>query len=193
MDIITYDQARAQGLKRFFVGRTCNNGHIEEQLVSSRECVRCKREREARKYAADPSAHARFYINNRDKRLAQQKAADDARREDKVEYGRKWRARHPEYAEHYRKENAGLYAYHASQRRKKVKQATPLWANMVEIQALYVEAQHRSNGGVPHEVDHIIPLVHPLVCGLNVPANLCVITQDENRRKKNKWCVGNAY
>jgi 5-methylcytosine-specific restriction endonuclease McrA len=41
--------------------------------------------------------------------------------------------------------------------------------------------------GIQYEVDHIIPLNHELVCGLNIPENLQIITQEENRKKSNKW------
>lgn len=36
-------------------------------------------------------------------------------------------------------------------------------------------------------VDHIIPLIHPDICGLNCPANLQVLTRSENAFKKNRW------
>ena len=39
--------------------------------------------------------------------------------------------------------------------------------------------------GVKHQVDHTIPLNHPLVCGLHVSWNMDILTADENLRKSN--------
>lgn len=39
--------------------------------------------------------------------------------------------------------------------------------------------------GVQHSVDHIVPLVHPLVCGLHCVANMRVIPLAENIMKSN--------
>jgi hypothetical protein len=41
--------------------------------------------------------------------------------------------------------------------------------------------------GIPHVLDHIIPLQHPHVCGLTVPWNLQVIPYAVNAAKSNKW------
>lgn len=41
--------------------------------------------------------------------------------------------------------------------------------------------------GVPHVLDHIVPLNHPLVCGLNVPWNIQVIPKRTNALKSNYW------
>lgn len=66
--------------------------------------------------------------------------------------------------------------------------ARPKWADLDEIDRIYAQARAITiSTGVAHEVDHVIPLNHPAVCGLHVHANLRVITGAENRRKWNRW------
>lgn len=72
-------------------------------------------------------------------------------------------------------------------RMKRVRQATPKWADYQTIAAFYDEATRLTiSTGIPHEVDHIIPIAGEDVCGLHVRDNLRVITRAENRRKCNK-------
>jgi hypothetical protein len=81
----------------------------------------------------------------------------------------------------------------ASKRRANAKRralktrAMPCWVDHDAIDALYrlADALTRDTG-IKHEVDHIVPLSNPLVCGLHVACNLRVVTQRENRSKNNK-------
>lgn len=75
-------------------------------------------------------------------------------------------------------------------REKRCVLATPIWADRELIKELYALAQKLTEQtGIPHEVDHVIPLQGRNVSGLHVETNLQVITATENRRKSNKYDV----
>lgn len=66
----------------------------------------------------------------------------------------------------------------------KVRRATPPWADLRAIAAVYRTARERTHAsGERHEVDHVIPLDGTLVCGLHVAWNLRVVSRTENARK----------
>lgn len=74
-----------------------------------------------------------------------------------------------------------------SRRRARKLQATPNWANDAAILAVYEECQRISTEtGVIHHVDHIVPLISKVVCGLHCESNLEVLTGFENMRKGNR-------
>lgn len=74
-------------------------------------------------------------------------------------------------------------SYEAIHRASKLN-ATPVWANLSRIKEIYETCP------VGSHVDHIIPLIHPLVCGLHVHENLQHLTAEENLKKSNKFTPG---
>lgn len=79
-----------------------------------------------------------------------------------------------------------------SHRRRRLQQrlATPRWADPSEIAKIYRQRDRlNKQTGVAHEVDHIVPIQHPLVCGLHVEHNLRVITKTRNQAKLNHFMV----
>lgn len=71
---------------------------------------------------------------------------------------------------------------------RKYKRARPSWAVPSEIMRFWTQSrQMTARTGVQHSVDHIVPLQHPLVCGLHCPANLQVIPRLDNLRKSNSY------
>ena len=76
------------------------------------------------------------------------------------------------------------------ERRKKRDKSMPAWANVIEIRNIYKKAKQLTyETGIKHEVDHIIPSNHPLVCGLHVENNLQILTEHENIKKSNSFSV----
>jgi hypothetical protein len=66
--------------------------------------------------------------------------------------------------------------------------STSKWADKDKIAEIYKEsARLEKETGILHEVDHIIPTLHKLVCGLHNEFNLQILTKEENRKKRNKF------
>lgn len=69
--------------------------------------------------------------------------------------------------------------------------ATPNWLteeHIFQIQKIYSDAfSLEQEDGNPRQVDHIIPLRHPEVCGLHVPWNLQILNSSDNCRKSNRF------
>lgn len=72
-------------------------------------------------------------------------------------------------------------------RKRDLAEATPNWLTADQYRQMnlyYTEAKRLSaETGVPHHVDHIVPLRGRIVCGLHVPWNLRVITARENMKR----------
>lgn len=80
-----------------------------------------------------------------------------------------------------------LAAERASRRRAALKKATPPWADRAAVRAIFMAcAKKTASTGIPHEVDHIYPLVNSRFSGLHVPWNLQILTGSENSRKGNR-------
>lgn len=80
----------------------------------------------------------------------------------------------------YERSDKKLKCFHAANRRAKVRQRTPAWANKELIKEIY------KNCPEGYEVDHIVPISGIEVCGFHVEYNLQYLTKFENRKKRNK-------
>ena len=84
----------------------------------------------------------------------------------------------------YLKTPKGMALKKTDRRLRKVgqRQALVSWADMGIIAELYSKGKL-----LGMDVDHIIPLKHPLVCGLHVQDNLQLLSPEENNKKRNKF------
>lgn len=91
--------------------------------------------------------------------------------------GRKWRA-----------ENTAKFRAITAKRRAFKKSSTPAWANEAYIEIFYqMRDEEAARLGVQVDVDHIVPLVSDIVCGLHCEHNLQLLVSKDNRAKSNKW------
>lgn len=82
----------------------------------------------------------------------------------------------------WRQNNLAKSRAYVNARRADLKQATPKWVNMNDVNKIYEQAQK-----IKLTVDHIVPLKHKLVCGLHVPWNLQLMEASKNYAKSNMF------
>lgn len=147
----------------------------------NRTCRECMRVRKAAWRDANRERcrayQQKYATDNPEAVRASKLAYFEANKEKATAAARKWQAENPH------KRNAITARRYADKTR-----ATPAWANMRVIEMFYLHARHLTDTtGVPHHVDHEIPLRNKSVCGLHVEHNLRVITGEENLRKLNRF------
>lgn len=124
--------------------------------------------------ARETTRHQKRWLENRDK-LLPLRAAEPVR------------AKVRAYSKRHYAANKSLYLAKWWERHCLKRKATPKWANRKAMHAFYAEAKRLTDEtGIPHEVDHIIPLKGERVCGLHVENNLRVTTLAINRKKRNR-------
>jgi hypothetical protein len=177
-------EAKKIGAEYYFTGRNCIRGHLALRKTKG-SCVECMKEdwkidnekrKEKPKSEASKAAGRRYYERNKDA----VKARANSRPIEEVN----------NYKKKYKENNPELYKALTSVRKRRHRSATPKWITQgqkLAMREMYLQAQKLTKiTGERYVVDHIVPLISPEVCGLHVPWNLRVITQDENLKKSNK-------
>jgi 5-methylcytosine-specific restriction endonuclease McrA len=119
----------------------------------------------------------RHYLKRKSHILAKQKRYQDANREKYLEYQRL-----------IYKNNRSEYIARARARQSKLGLATLSSVFKDKCNEIYKQCSIQSKvDGIEYQVDHIIPLNHPDICGLHVPWNLQILSKEYNKRKKNKF------
>lgn len=180
----TRKEAQALGAKFYFTGEPCVRGHIALRKTKG-SCLECvkedwavdnERRKKKPKTEAAKAAGKRYYEKNRQAVIARAAARP-------AEEKRRNRA-------DYKDRNVDLVRADTSVRKRRHREATPKWltpAERLQMRDLYVQARKMTElTRERYVVDHIVPLRGEEVCGLHVPWNLRVITQEQNLKKSNK-------
>jgi len=176
--------AKATGAKYYYTGKPCVRGHITLRKTKG-ACIDCIKEDWAKdnakrsekpKSEASKAAGRRYYEKNKEAVKARANARP------KTEITR--------YKQRHKQNNPDYYKALTSVRKRRHRNATPKWlttGQKLAMRALYLQAIELTRiTGERYVVDHIVPLLSDEVCGLHVPWNLRVITQEENLKKSNK-------
>lgn len=174
MELISRKEAKAAGLKRYFTGKPCMRGHIDERETRKSMCVQCIYEyRHTPGFmAADRARAAHWAANNR------------ARAREKT---REWVAKNPTRAaaatKKWKRNHPDLVAAWESiprVRRRGYPDAIVPGITGHDLEPFYAKARRLSLEGTEHHVDHIIPLSRG---GKHHPDNLQVISAVSNMKK----------
>lgn len=184
----TREEAKKTGSKYYFTGQPCKHGHVAPRKTKG-ACVDCLkvewvknneiraeyfREYNRREEVKDRKNE--WYQDNREKVIA---AASTRSAEIKRHYRNVWK-----------ESNKLQVRADTKARRRKHREATPSWLSRKqksEIRQIYqIAITMTQTTGEQYVVDHIVPLRSDVVCGLHVPWNLRVMTQEENLKKSNK-------
>jgi len=207
-------EAKVLGSNKYYTGVPCKHGHLTYRYTKDRICATCAYIKMKKNSAGKGSARwAALSSDKKDeiykKRKIYYAQTIEVRREEKrksynkyrdiPEYriakrkyvnerrkliGRPTEVRNPEVSRRYRQSAKGkaLRSKYEVIRRTGIKQATPAWVNMQDIADVYMEAAY-----MQMQVDHIVPLRNPLVCGLHVWDNLQLMGAIANNRKGNRY------
>lgn len=146
-----------------------NDAHREERTAYARRWREANRER--------------YNANARERRLRSLDADRQRKREYERTHPEAMRAKRARWQQRYPHKAAAKVAL----RRASERRATPPWADVSAIVAVYEAAARLTRDtGVRHHVDHMYPLRGRTICGLHVPYNLQVLTEAENLKKSNK-------
>lgn len=193
LDIISREDARSNGLKHFFTGEPCVNGHVERRYVVSGACHKCNleksrrfrernpdlcAERVAAAKAKNPDYFKQYYSRNRAKRKVDANQWYHANSKHALEVCKRWVRANPDKVRRIgrvsaRNRRARLAGVGGSHTQADLKRIYAKQAGKCAICKCSLSRAIR-------EVDHIMPIA---LGGHNGPDNLQYLCRPCNRAK----------
>ena len=184
----TREEAKKTGSKYYFTGQPCKHGHIAARKTKG-ACVECLKV----EWAKGNETRAEYFREyNKREGVKDRKNEWYQENRETVIATASTRPAHVlrGYRNAWKENNKTQVLADNKVRRRKHRDATPPWLTRKqksEIRQLYqIAITMTQTTGEQYVVDHIVPLRSHEVCGLHVPWNLRVITQEENLKKSNK-------
>jgi 5-methylcytosine-specific restriction endonuclease McrA len=188
MIVISCKKARLRGLKFYFTGKPCKQGHLETRRVINSSCLICERD-SSREYARAHAEQQRersktYYHAYPEESKRKHRIWVEKNRERNRANNRRWEINNPDQKKElnrkWKRENLSLVKADNAKSRAAKLRTTPPWADWNALKHIYINCP---NG---YHVDHIVPLRGKGVCGLHVPWNLQYLTPEQNNHKGNK-------
>ena len=193
--------------KRLTSARTCTECNSDLYEKNKEQAIAKSKKRhdtlknqdknyEKKRYAGSRESQKLYRKKNRIARNAQKKEWDLKNKKHVLEYAKKYNSKVPldkkrrQARKSYRLHKEAFIANVAFRRAALLKR-TPKWLSNLDkemIRNIYkIAARVSKETGIKHHVDHVIPLRAKSVSGLHVPANLQLLTAQENLSKGNNY------
>lgn len=151
----------------------------KDAVLSKTQAWRNENLEHTRSYARE------YYAANTSEQRQRSRAWKSKNKQAVAEYNKAYKTAHSialaDQARAWRENNKHLRSAAESKRKAAKLRATPVWFERDKVLLIYEKAQEFGA-----HVDHVVPLKHPLVCGLHCWHNLQLLPPDINCSKGNR-------
>tara|TARA_R100001463_G_scaffold123285_1_gene179966 strand:+ start:64 stop:831 length:768 start_codon:yes stop_codon:yes gene_type:complete len=183
-----YRKTTKAKLSTYIYNRSDKRKACSEKYAKSKKGKLLRRTRETilrknPKWAKKRNLARKVWDNNY--RLTEKGKASRFRYTQKWYYKKGGKEKQAIYTKEYRKRPKALALMRARMnKRRAIKiRAIPKWCNLEKVKEIY------KNCPKGYHVDHIVPLINPIVCGFHVENNLQYLKARENLKKGNKLLI----